>query len=218
MTEKYNEIVMVVHPLYNLLLSNIPKEVVVASKTQMSSEEILKYTNLILKDKKNKFKLKQTLQAYGEKILELSKKPNTLVVLYCPVPKNSAARLVFDKIAGRFIEFCNIALKKRFIPMGYIPEQEFSPQIYKKLSKNLKVVAFGDYAQKCRNEWLDYVSLNLDRRGYKVNSEVIDKLSTFVGHQDKEMRGLDNRVNYRTGYQANKLYSKEKNIRRSVAK
>jgi len=226
---KYNEMVVLVHPLYDLLMvkSGVPKEI--RTDHELTDAEVInklteQYLNNLLKNEKNRFQLKHTLQAYGEEILKYKNKPETIVVIFLPVsPHSKVMNSLFNAIGGRFIQFCKDTLENRlFIEKNL--NTFYSRKIIKKLNKNLTLRTFGEYKDICVKEYTESLETYLIGYDINVKTKKIYEKALEKGQihwnstKSKESMSLDNRVIYKTGRAENKIARLEKRLKRPVVR
>lgn len=209
MTEKYNEIVVLVHPLWDLLKKqpvtdgyyNKPKSEL--SKRELKERELFD------------FQLKHTLQAYGEEILKHSKNPNTFFIMYLPKTAqllDSETLIAREKILKKFVSFCEENFKGRnIISSSSNFEIDLPRSLKKNFNKELKLVLFGEYGTACVNGANAVLKEYFERNNHEVNSRIITDKTLFWVHDPLLKKGkLNLRVEPFNTYRELKLYRQEK--------
>lgn len=209
MTEKYTEILVLVHPVWDLLQKlHVIDEHYRKPRTELSQEQ--------LKERERfDFQLKHTLQAYGEEILKRSKNPNTFFIMYFPKSRNlseSESLIARDKLIKRFVSFCEEKFKGRnIISSSSNFEIDFPRSLKTKFNKELKLVLFGEYGTACVNGANAVLKKYLERNNHEVNSRIITEKTLFWEHDPLLKKGkLNLRVEPLNTYRELKIYRQEK--------
>ena len=195
METKYNEIVMLVHPLYDLIFlkMKIPKEIYIHQ--DITNDELVKYTQKLLTNPKLKHQYNQCILEYKEQLLKYKDKPNTLIILYSPVAKDSKQKIVFDFLAKNLIQSCKNSLKERFILSYKHSSDDLLLDLHQeKLANNIKLVSFGEWENDCVTEWLNKLAKRLEETRHKIKSKILFKKSLSFSGKNK---GLDQCIRYR---------------------
>jgi len=172
--QKYNEIVMLVHPLFHIDFDPI------AGKTDEQRLKDVKFGS--------QSALKATLGVYGQVFQRYAENPNALLVVVEPnfaVWKRKRGpefveRMteIYKALMKRFeIFFSNHPnFKARFVVTNYDPSfnpNEFLPEEQiRKLDDIIKITSFGEFYGACTHAWADYFKTKL--RDYNVNVATID--------------------------------------------
>jgi hypothetical protein len=221
--QKYSEVVLLVHPLYNVLYNLIENNTFIES---VSSVEELFIT--LKKDKKLNVQLKKSLAAYGKKILEYKDKPNTVFILVEALPTRpvlSTNEFVYKQMLDKFVAFGKKHLKERFVITSSNPiigeidsrlRKKLVPRsVLKKLKPSVSISAFGEYADKgnCVRTWSAFLVSILRANKIKINNiEIINEISLFK----KSFSGkkLNDRLDFGHSRRAAQKRKKKINIRR----
>lgn len=192
--KQYDEIVLLVHPLHNLIYSLVDSESL--EEPLANEKEALEH---ISQNKRLKNQLKKSLAAYGQKILECKDKPNILFVLVNILPSNPAKyrnEKIYSQLLKKIYALGKSNLGQRFIVTNSNPEftvfdYRAKERIFKssinKIKPKVKIYSFGEYADKglCVENWTQYAVQELNKKGIEViGSKIITDSSLF--------RNLDN--------------------------
>lgn len=177
MTQKYNQIVVLVHPLWDLLQKSL---VITGNYNKPRSD--LTISELKERDAFD-FQLKHSLQAYGEEIIKHSKDPNTFFIMYLPESislsqtKSDAAR---DRLLKRFSVFCKKQFKGRNI-ITFSPnfEIDFPESLKKRLNRELRLIVFGEYGNACVNGATAVLKKSLKKSNHEVYSKIVSEKTLF---------------------------------------
>ncbi|MFA5746113.1 MAG: hypothetical protein WCX82_03970 [archaeon] len=216
MNPKYNEVVVLVHPLYDLLKSDFAKRALKFKLNKsLPKEYSIEYLILHNEAKAFNYQLKHTLQAYGEEIKKYVNKPKTLVVMYPPHPSNletyfkeqdsgdtredlARRKKQFEALAGKFVNFSKTQLKERFVidnisKASDIPR--FPDTLVSNLDKNISLKLFGEYGDYCVIRWKTNLAADLEKKGFNVKSEIISEKTLYREESVLRRKGkLDLRV------------------------
>jgi hypothetical protein len=188
MDKKYNEVVLLVHPLYRLL-RNIKRYQYINNNLK----GIKKITAKISQKLKGSFnrQYNNSISVYKKAVIETKKNKNSLFVVFEPkIPgfENSINQELYDIYIKNFYEFSKKALGNRFLSVSYDPLKNnfdvFDNRIYENLDKKIKIRAFGEYADKKRNEgcvieWTNLFKEELKKRKITLISEKIHFNKSF---------------------------------------
>lgn len=232
--KKYNEIVLLVHPLFSVIYGPVINSVLNTKHNDLSEyiidksiynqkprteEEILAF---IQNSKALQVRLKKALAEYGKRLLEYKKRPNTLVIIfksYNPITvdkindlelsrlgndekrkRYEAAETIFqniyDRLTNRLINFAKRELgEERVIVSDYFFERSKSPitpRLVSKLEPKIKLRSFGEYSNRCVEEWGESVYLELFKRGIRSDFKVI-RSSSIVSETEKPHKEINDR-------------------------
>jgi len=195
MEQKFNEIVLLVHPLYDLLCLKIRIHEHIRENPEITPEEIREIIRKKLKNAKIKHNYNQTLKEYKEQIQKYKNKPNTLVILYFSTINYGMHKVAIDYLIQDFVTFCNKTLKGRFIISYRRNTADLLLDLpIKKLSNHIKLFSFGEYRDVCVTDWLNKMTTRLEETNHSTRSKIL-KNKCIVGKSNK--KGLDFNVNFR---------------------
>ena len=188
--QKYSEVVLLVHPLHNLLYKLFEKN---SFEGKMPSAKDMLTT--LREDKKFKVQFKKSLAAYGKKILEYKDKPNAVFILVEALPTRpvlSENEFVYKQMLDKFVAFGKKHLEKRFVLTSANPildeidsrlKRKLVPRsVLKKLKHDVSITSFGEYADKsnCVRTWSAFLVSVLRANKIKINNiEIINEISLF---------------------------------------
>ncbi len=193
MPKQYNQIKLLVHPLFNPLYDYIMKKI--------SKEECLKIVKI-------------NLAQYGKAVLESARNPNTLFILVDPyleddlkpkskVSKEQIAELksIYDKLIKRFKEFAREQLGDSFVDTNFLPQyqEEYLPErIYSKLGKQVDLEVFGEDGDVCVNHWSEgFLKPILEHKGVGVNLTKNNSRTSFHQFNQFEFSYYKDNLNVR---------------------
>lgn len=228
MVQKYNEIIVLVHPLYDLINS----EYVKSGEFLLTKDEILESRGRYKMEDREKFnyQLKQSLQAYGEEIIKQAKNKNAFLILY--VPKHTLIYAEYQryrerqasklpkKLLKRFIDFCKTQFKGRCVISYKDTSKLDQPSSYKinlpkRFEKKLSLKFFGEYGDQCIDCARKFLSYDLKNKGHDIDYKLInDKClyaRSYIPKHEKQGK-LNMRVESTVGagYSGLKAYREDK--------
>ncbi|MFA5745963.1 MAG: hypothetical protein WCX82_01340 [archaeon] len=176
--QSYREIILLIHPLFNLFLDKI-------SRINFNNkEELLKY---LVGREPLLINLKETVKDYAKIILKYKNKKGALFVLINPAANSSLSFNVDGKkvnwknlpecqalfsIVNIISAFGRKELGERFVITNFSPEDGytklFSEKIYNKLDKYLEIRAFGEYTDGCVYDISNRVVEELQNREFRI--------------------------------------------------
>lgn len=180
---KYNKVVMLVHPFYDLIFSyyNYKKHDVRAT-SNITGESIFP------DEYQRKFKL--LLGAYGEALLEAGKDPKTCFIIVIP---NFMAVLkekydknlerMYSNITAKFFKRLNQFFGNRIYFTNYdkstYSKELISQELLGMLEKWVSLESFGEFKDACVYDWRElYLKRELTKKGFEVyESRTNDKVS-----------------------------------------
>lgn len=237
--QKYNEIVLLVHPLYDVFFKSDVKH--------LNYEIIDQLNNPKNKDRKKKIEqIKKTLAIYGRELKKYEKKPNTLFVLINPsllreadilnnkyknVDLGKVHSLVekifveYKKKIHRFNLFGFKTLKNRFQTTNFDPEygkKEFLPRsVLKNIDKEVSIVSFGEYIGRknkngCVNVWTKFAINHLKKEKINVSKKKLVDYNSLVLELLKSKNSMYPRVV--SGSERRKFFGKHRKQRQKFGK
>lgn len=187
---KYNEIVLLVHPLHNVLYEFVEKYD--NPENPLSPEELI---IKLKKDKRFNVQIKKSLAAYGKKLLEYKDKPNAVLILIEILPTKPLRHTnewIYKVMLDRFTKFGKKHLNERFIITANNPifdeidsrlkERIVPKSILKRLEPKISVSSFGEYADKtnCVRTWTSYLLSELRKKKISIDKvDIIKEISLF---------------------------------------
>ncbi|GEM_PF-7089487 len=197
---KFDEIVMLVHPLYDEFISALnPIDIDLIAlgdrtKNFLKPDELKLYK---LKKAELLARIKVKFGVYGETLLKYKNKPNSLIVLFEPIHRTNSMvnwrarniQEVYDNYSKRFYDFCEKNFKGRFLVSsfangyGKLTDNLFSQngdvdqKYFNKLNKKVKIVGFGEFIFEsedgCVNDLAKKVKIRLEEKDHIVISKDI---------------------------------------------
>ena len=193
MTEKYENIVMLVHPLYDLLFNHMNY---LTKNGEITIDELNKAVKKTLNNPRVKHQLVTTIAEYKQEILKYKADPSTLVIIYLPTVKETTLDYIFNNISKDFIPNFKKIFKERLIVSNrFVIDEDLSKIPLKKLSKNLKLTAFGEYKNICVTDYLNNLANQLEERGFKTRSKILSRKS--YSSSSGRYPGLDHNARFR---------------------
>jgi hypothetical protein len=196
MPDKYNEIIQLVHPLFDIFLSHNYQS---QFKTE---EEFFKYLS---SNKEELIKLNTLVKSY-KKVISIIKtqKPNALFVIINPLDSEildgDIQSKAHKKAVNELMSYAKQELKDRFEYTSFDPglgnNNLFKKEeIYERLNRNLKVYSFGEYADACASTWLEHTCENLQERRFNIidariirNRSITLSPNSIKTHLDKKIK------------------------------
>jgi hypothetical protein len=186
---KYNEIVMIVHPLFRLL-RNIKKIEENNKQTKVSKKYITKIKHALKGSLQRQFN--NSISVYKKTIIETKKSQKSKCVIFEPkIPdfEHIIDLKLYDLYMKDFYNFSKKALGERVLIVKFDRNSKtgtdvFDNRIYKDLEKNVKLKALGEYADKNKKEgcvisWSELAEKELKKRGFKLISKKIEYTKSF---------------------------------------
>lgn len=205
MSQKYNEIIQLVHPLFDSLLS---KSYGIKFRTK---EELM---NHIINNKKELVAISTTLNTYKRAVDVINKKkPNALFVIVLPAAEEKFSGketvAVYNHLVNNLIDYSKRILKNRveitdFNPQYVGHKQFINPKTYDKLNKNINLYSFGEYSDACVTSWLNYSSENLFFKKINVVKKIILK--------NYSLNNITTSPNIKKSYLDKKILKRQKKI------
>ncbi len=193
MTEKYENIVMLVHPLYDLLFNHMNY---LTKNGEITIDELNKAVKKILNNPRVKHQLVTTIAEYKQEILKYKADPLTLVIIYLPTVKETTLDYIFNNISKDFIPNFKKIFKERLVVSNrFVIDEDLSKIPLKKLSRNLKLIAFGEYKNICVTDYLNNLASQLEERGFKTRSKILSRKS--YSSSSGRYPGLDHKARFR---------------------
>jgi len=191
MPGKYENIVMLVHPLYDLIYNDI---------NDLLSERKATSLNLFikeaLKDPKIKHQLVTTITEYRKELLKYQKDPATLLLIYLPTVKNTDLDFIFKRVSRELIVDLKKIFKERLIiSTRFSVDNPISEIPLKNLSKKVQLKAFGEYKNICVTDYLNNLASQLEERGFKTRSKILSRKS--YSSSSGKYPGLDHNARFR---------------------
>jgi len=191
MPGKYENIVMLVHPLYDLIYNDI---------NDLLSERKATSLNLFikeaLKDPKIKHQLVTTITEYRKELLKYQKDPATLLLIYLPTVKNTDLDFIFKRVSRELIVDLKKIFKERLIiSTRFSVDNPISEIPLKTLSKKVQLKAFGEYKNICVTDYLNNLASQLEERGFKTRSKILSRKS--YSSSSGKYPGLDHNARFR---------------------
>jgi hypothetical protein len=192
MPGKYENIVMLVHPLYDLIYNDI---------NDLLSERKATSLNLFikdaLKDPKIKHQLITTITEYRKELLKYQKDPATLLLIYLPTVKNTDLDFIFKRVSKELIVDLKKIFKERLIISTRFSVDNLISEIpLKNFSKKIQLKAFGEYKNICVTTYLDSLANQLEQRGFKTRSKILARKS--YSSSNGRFPGLDHKARFRS--------------------
>lgn len=192
----YNNVVMLVHPLHDLLYFKMKIHEDLRKNPDITEQELFRIINERLKDPKIKHNYNQTIKEYKEQIQKYKNTPNTLVVLYFSTANFGMHKAAVDYLIKDFLKFSNATLKGRLITSYRKDTEDLLLDLpIKNLSSNIKLFAFGEYKDICVTNWLNKLALRLEETNHRTRSKIISS-KTITG-RPKKINGLDFKSSFR---------------------
>jgi len=169
MNEKYSEINLLVHPLFDLISF-------IEIKSPKEDELDL---SLITKNKDFLQRYKKSLMVWGEVISKM--KPNSIFMLLEPTPViKGNNRFIYEELTHKFYKFAKEKLKDRFIVVSskYMLFN-FDKELISKLNNKIKIKAFGEYTKMCVNKESKELKKILKTFGKISTIEIIEGRSLY---------------------------------------
>jgi hypothetical protein len=172
---KYDTLILLVHPLYNLLYD-------LAGRTDIELKKVLY-------EKENRLILKLFLGVYGNEIKQYINKDNVCFCLLTPeVDKKRNERFEklyfkdYNEILSKFITRGREWLGDRFIVSNYYTTNKlFNEETYKMFEKKIKVIGFGEYGEACVPiATKHFIPMELKDHGIKSESIILNDKSFFL--------------------------------------
>jgi len=186
---KYNEVVMLVHPLFRLL-RNIKKIEEINNTPEGISKYLRKFKETLKGPLQRQFN--NSISVYKKAIIQTKNNKQAKFVIFEPkIPgfENVIDSKLYDAYVKNFYAFSKKALGDRLLIVSYNKNSKtgtdvFDPRIYKDLEKNVKIKAFGEYADKNKNEgcvisWSELITTELTKRGFNLVSKKIEFTKSF---------------------------------------
>lgn len=190
MTKKYENIVMLVHPLYDLIYNDIND--LLSERKEINLDLFIKEA---LRDPKIKHQLVTTVTEYRKEILKYQKDPTTLVLIYLPTVENTDLDSIFKNISKKLVVDLKKTFKERLIISRKLSVDNLISEIpLKILSKKLQLKAFGEYKNICVTTYLNTLADQLEQRGYKTRSKIIAQKS----YSTSKYPGLAHKAKFRS--------------------
>lgn len=232
--KKYNEIVLLVHPLFSVIYGPVINSVLNTKHNDLSEyiidksiynqkprteEEILAF---IQNSKALQVRLKKALAEYGKRLLEYKKRPNTLVIIfksYNPITVDKINEIglrplgntekkqkfdlaeaiyqsLYNRLTDKFIDFAKRELgRERVVVSDYFFERHknpITPKLVSRLESKIKLKAFGEYSNRCVEEWGEAMYLELFKRGVRSDFKVI-RSSSIMSETEKPYKEINSR-------------------------
>jgi len=195
MSEKYSQMVILVHPLYDL-------------RSKLGERKI----------SKNGFKqqYKKSLAEYGKVLLNYKNAPKTLFVMVIPATRKE----FYNEHLERFEKFAKKVLGDRFVKTDFAPygsQLKFLPQnMYTKLNSEINILTYGEYAERCVKIWGEgYIPSNLKSHNIEVASvKILEESSVYASSKTK---GISDRFLF-THKRRQELARKKKQKKRNLRK
>jgi len=187
-TQKYNEIVMLVHPLYDeFRIGYFDFKLIANGNKSYDDLSPSKQERYKLQKARFEARIKIKLGIYGETLLKYKNKPNTVILMFEPHQRGWGSfgiEELYDKYMVKFKEFCKKNFNQRFVisiyddnkinPTNLFSENKIIDKKYMgNLSKEINLVAFGEYSNLCVFAWANKVKDKLESERYIVASKKI---------------------------------------------
>ncbi|MFA5746315.1 MAG: hypothetical protein WCX82_00350 [archaeon] len=170
-SNKYNEIYLLVHPLFHYTHGGYSYCDLTRISTQLSIKRILNQYGQILQKMKNNPKAIYVVVTPGFDINGV--KNEQKIPVYTLKEKNNNLQLL-----RRFFNFGETELGDRFIVTNFDSTTEgmkklFERKMYAKFDKQVKLKYFGEYQDACVESWSSYVSRELNERKIKTTKDLL---------------------------------------------
>jgi len=171
---KYNKIVMLVHPFYNLIFSYF------TYKRHIFNLVNRKITDdaVFLNGHQRNFKI--LLGAYGKALLDAAKDPKTCFIIVEPNFKgvlksryDPKLESMYYRITAKFFDRLKKVFGDRIYFTNYVPHTEsrelISLELLNKIEKMVALESFGEFTDDCVVIWRDdYLKKLLTQKGFEV--------------------------------------------------
>jgi hypothetical protein len=180
MDKKYNKIVMLVHPFFDLLLVKL------AHFNDHDTRPDVDIPKSVSKP------LAKLFREYGKAIIEHSKDPNVKFLLILPVDF-SPKRDIYSKIVERFVKFAKEKFKDRIVVTDFDFYLKFERGIFphkkflKDLAKKLEIEVFGEYGDNCVKAWKSSLKTYLEHFKFEVTKTNINYHLSIINPKDKTL-------------------------------
>ncbi|HOZ35836.1 MAG TPA: hypothetical protein PLK55_02535 [archaeon] len=216
MTQKYTEIIQLVHPLFDTFFA---RDYGIKFRTH---QDLLNHIN---NNKDELIAINTTLKAYKRAINVIKeKRPTALFVMVLPAEEDKFSGkepvAAYNKVIKQLIEHSKETLGERAVVTDFHPEyaghtEYIKPALYSKLNKDLKISSFGEYGNACVSAWLGYANEKLIKKGFNVKKKnILFNYSINNTFADREAKPtyLDRKI-----IRKQELY-KKRTVRKSIAK
>ena len=191
MPGKYENIVMLVHPLYDLIYNDINDLL-----SERKATNLNQFIKDALKDPKIKHQLVTTITEYRKELLKYQKDPATLLLIYLPTVKNTDLDFIFKRVSRELIVDLKKIFKERLIiSTRFSVDNPISETPLKNLSKKVQLKAFGEYKNICVTDYLNNLASQLEERGFKTRSKILSRKS--YSSSSGRYPGLDHNARFR---------------------
>lgn len=191
MPGKYENIVMLVHPLYDLIYNDINDLL-----SERKATNLNQFIKDALKDPKIKHQLVTTITEYRKELLKYQKDPATLLLIYLPTVKNTDLDFIFKRVSRELIVDLKKIFKERLIiSTRFSVDNPISEIPLKNLSKKVQLKAFGEYKNICVTDYLNNLASQLEERGFKTRSKILSRKS--YSSSSGKYPGLDHNARFR---------------------
>ena len=191
MPGKYENIVMLVHPLYDLIYNDINDLL-----SERKATNLNQFIKEALKDPKIKHQLVTTITEYRKELLKYQKDPATLLLIYLPTVKNTDLDFIFKRVSRELIVDLKKIFKERLvISTRFSVDNPISEIPLKNLSKKVQLKAFGEYKNICVTDYLNNLASQLEERGFKTRSKILSRKS--YSSSSGKYPGLDHNARFR---------------------
>jgi len=169
---KYDTLVLLVHPLYDLVYTK-------AGNKNLKAE---------LAKKGNRLKLKKFLEIYGREMKQYIGKENVCFCLLTPSTGDNQNNIInerylkdYNEVLSKFIAKGKEWLGDRFVISDYYTTHElFNQNAYKRFKRNIQIIGFGEYGEGCVKAATNVLIPDmLISHGITSKSIVLDEKSYF---------------------------------------
>jgi hypothetical protein len=213
----FSELIVLVHPLYDLVFGENYEQSIIKNNFNPNIKKIKS------KEKKSFSQLKKSLGIYGD-FLNRQTDENKLIIVYKPNLKrffsNSHKReynkniKIYDVLLNKFISYFKKKFSNRFYVSSFDPNEPssdlfLSKKLQNQLKSEININLLGEYYTKylsstygCVPTWEQYLNKKLENIGVKVNESKIISSKTLAfndpkfkedGFRDKLIRGHERR-------------------------
>jgi len=189
--QKFDEIVMLVHPLWSEFKSGgFDLELLAKGSKDLKLLNEIELNRFRLQKRLFDARVKIKFGVYGETLLRYKNKPSTVIVLFdldSLVFLNKDVKNIYFKSLKRFTNFCTREFKDRFVISKlndlnksakhkniFSDNEKLNKKYMEKLSKNIKLVSFGEVTTGsigCIPQWTRMVANKLTDAKYKIVSK-----------------------------------------------